>query len=282
MQLSLLYKTIVLLLLSISCSLSFADISISVTQENRPKEQNSAFPEQERINIAFFEYPPLGHLARSGHLSGIAVETVREICFQAGLNCYFRLLPVARVYRSVVSGDAQVIMTGSHPSFDACCRLAQWQYPWSAGIYSRAPESMIAETEDELKYHKMIIIRGWRSNFRYFPNLQSLSDNGLVKLSVAQDSLGAIRMLQRDRAEYMWGGDSFHWYLQKLGLEDEFNFKPLISIPLGLWVDKDRPDILQALNRGFKKMKDKGLLNASHQRLNDELMSQRLEEAVRY
>lgn len=237
---------------------------------------------KEQIDIAFFEYPPLAHLTHSGRLSGTVIETVREICHQAELNCRFRILPVARVYRSVFNGDASVIITGRHPSFDECCSLGHWQHPWSAGIYSRAPLSMIAETEKQLEYHKMIIIRGWRSPFRYFENLQNMADRGSVKLSLAQDNMSAIRMLRHDRAEYMWGGGHFEWYLKKLGLEGEFQYKPLISSPLGLWVDKNRLDILLALNKGYNRLKESNLLNASGSQLNDELMAKRFEDAAHY
>lgn len=233
------------------------------------------YADTSRVDVAFFDYPPLAHMTDEGRISGEVIETVRAICEQGGLTCRFRLLPVARVYRSVNSGDASVIITGRHPSFADCCEVGQWQFPWDAGIYSRAPLSMVPENEAQLKYNRMIVIRGWRSPFRYFKNLEQMAESGHVELARAQDNISAIRMLQHNRAEYMWGGGHFRWHLRQLGLENQFNYKPLISSPLGLWVDRNRPDILIALNRGYQQLKRAGALDDSGQQLSDALMSER-------
>lgn len=234
----------------------------------------------DKVVISFFEYPPLAHVSHSGRLSGTVIETVREICVKAQLDCELRMLPVARVYRSIANGSSSVIITGRHPSFGDCCSVADWKFPWTAGIYSKTPLELIADTEEELKYRKMIIVRGWRSPYRYFENLKTLSDQGVVKLAMAQDNSSAIRMLEHERAEYLWGGSHFSWYLEKRGLSDVFNYKPLISSPLALWVDKNRPDILLALNKGYQRLKQEGGLTSDGSQLNRFLMAERYEDAA--
>lgn len=260
--------------------LFFALNSSAVSAENSAESSSNAG--NERIVIAFFEYPPLAHLTHSGRVSGQVIETVREICIHAGLDCELRILPVARVYRSVFNGSASVIITGRHPNFGDCCKVTNWQFPWTAGIYSRQPSEMIAVTEEELKSHKMIVVRGWRSPYRYFENLEELTKDGVIKLALAQDNISAIRMLEHERAEYMWGGSHFGWYLEKSGLTGQFNYKPLISSPLALWVDKNRPDIRLALNKGYERLLEKGMLNADGSRLRDSLMKTRYEDAAQY
>ncbi len=257
----------------------FVAVSLPASAASVPTEP--ALP-GDKVVISFFEYPPLAHVSHTGRVSGTVIETVREICAKAQIDCELRMLPVARVYRSISNGTASVIITGRHPSLGNCCSDANWHFPWTAGIYSKTPVDLIADSEEELRYRKMIIIRGWLSPYRYFENLRTLSDQGVVKLAMAQDNSSAIRMLEHERAEYLWGGSHFSWYLEKRGLTGEFNYKPLISSPLALWVDKNRPDVLLALNKGYQRLKQEGGLTADGSQLNRFLMSERYEDAASY
>ncbi|WP_417594296.1 substrate-binding periplasmic protein [Oceanospirillum sp.] len=278
-------KSILVLLVGLIPLFSF--LSSEASDVNRTAKgsailQSSRIPDDESTIIAFFSYPPLAHIAPSGRLSGTVIETVREICSEAGLNCEFKILPVARVYRSVSDHTASAIITGRHPSFGDCCTTSDWQFPWSAGIYSRLPPEHMTISESELKGHRMIVIRGWESPYRYFKDLAALSESGAIKLAMAKDNHSAVRMLQHGRAEYLWGGKHFSWYFEKKGLGDVFHYTPLIQAPLAIWVDKRRPDIRQALDEGYQSLKARGALSSDGSQLKADLMKARYEEPARY
>jgi len=256
--------------------------SANNTVVNSTVVRSSDVRNDESVIISFFSYPPLAHIAQSGRLSGIVIETVREICLEAQLNCKFKMLPVARVYRSVSDHTAAAIITGRHPSFGDCCITSDWQFPWSAGIYTLFPPEHMSINESELKGHRMIIIRGWESPYRYFKDLEKLSKSGAIKLAMAKDNHSAVRMLQHGRAEYLWGGAHFSWYFKKKGLKDAFYYTPLIQAPLAIWVDKNRPDLRQALDKGYQSLKDRGALSSDGSQLRAELMQARYEDSARY
>lgn len=261
----------------------FAFISIGLLLASSPgKSESPPVAAPEKIEIAFFESPPLAHITHSGGLSGRVIETVREICHKAQLGCELKMLPVARVYRSIAQGTVPVIIAAQHPSMGDCCLASQWQYPWSAGIYSKALPEHIPETEEQLKYRKMIVIRGWQSPYAYFKNLKTLSEQGIIKLPLAQDNSSAVRMLKYDRAQYLWGGSHFNWHLEKNGIANQFNYKPLISSPLAFWVDSNRPDILLKLNRGYQLLKAEGSLTEDGSELKPEIMQQYYQDAARF
>ncbi len=240
--------------------------------------QGVAFEQQPplRVDIAMFEYPPLYHTSKSGKISGLIGETLKQICAEAALDCRFQMRPVSRAYMELERGEVQALVTVNFERFDACCLESRWQYPWRSGLYSKRPTSKVPTHIDGFAGEGLIVVQGWQSPYSYFDDLEGAERRGDVQVHRANSSLAALRMLDRDRAGYLWGGEEFQWFIQQMALEG-LHFKPLLHKLMVLWVSKESPEIAKRFDLGYQRLKEKGWLD-SNNILVEPLMTERYEE----
>lgn len=234
--------------------------------------------EQLKVNFAVFDYPPLYHSTSDGGFSGILGETFKVLCERAKLSCNFQMLPVSRAYRSLMIGNSDVLISGKHPKFQKCCGASEWSYPWTSGIYSKRPLSDIPNSKEALVGRSLIVLRGWIAPYVFEPQLNELAADGQLALFQATSNHSAIRMLESDRAEFLYGATEFQWYFKKMGLTETLNFKHIRTMPLVLWVSNRRNDILSRLNYAFRALREERLLN-DHNVLKEKALSTRYIDA---
>ncbi len=251
------------------------DVSKAAGQDTNAAHQDK---QVESVKIIGFEHPPLFHTSESGSFSGIIGETLKSLCEISQLDCKVNLYPVARAYSTFESGEGQALLTAILPRFEKCCVASDWVYHYSNGIYSSMPMESIPKEEKKLSGGSLIVITGWQSPYTTFPNLERLNEKGVVTLHKANGTISAIRMLNGDRADFLWGTESFRWYFDKLGVKKDFNYVRLNPVYIVLLVRRQHDLILQRLNRGFQLMKDRGMLNEKSV-LKEEIMKEKYQDA---
>lgn len=216
--------------------------------------------DQARVNFSVYEYPPLYHTAESGRFSGTLGETILQICQLQQLDCLPTMMPIARAYEQVIAGESDMTISATHPRFADCCSATDWSYPWSAGFFSRSAEG-VPGSEEEMKGRSMVVVRGWRSHYRFLPNFDQMVADNEIRVFYANSNYSAIQMLKSGRAELLWGSVDYLWYLDELNLSDQFHYAERLQIPIVLWVNKQRPELLEKLNQGFEQLKQTGQLD---------------------
>jgi len=171
-----------------------------------------------------------------------------------------------------------VLISGQHPKFEKCCRATQWSYPWTSGIYSKRPLSEIPVNGEGLIGKSLIILRGWIAPYIFEPNLDLMSSEDELTLFKASSNYSAIKMLQSNRAELLYGATEFRWYFDKMGLTEAINFRRIRTMPLVLWVSKERTDILARLDDAYQMLKVEGILNMNSV-LKTDILSARYQDA---
>lgn len=230
-----------------------------------------------QAELAVYEYPPLYHTSTEGQFSGTLGETIKQLCLKGGIECNTQMYPIARAYEMVISGQVDISISATHPRFNECCIATDWSYPWSAGLFSLG-DTDIPKNENDMIGRSLIIVRGWRSQYRFIPNFDQLVAEGKLRVHYTNSNYSAIQMLSKGRAELLWGSVDFLWYLDKLGLRDQIQYYERLQIPIVLWVNKSAPQVLSALNQGFEVLKDNQDLD-QHNLLRPELMQQLYQDA---
>ncbi len=267
------YKRAITLFLVLYC-IGYAGWAAEASSE--PTEIDREY--QLVVNFAVFDYPPLYHATENGGFSGILGETFKALCNRANLDCHFHMLPVSRAYKSLLVGHNQVLISGKHPKFEKCCTATQWSYPWTSGIFSKRPLAEIPTHREELIGKSLIVLRGWIAPYVFEPSLDAMASGKQVTLYKAASNYSAIRMLQSDRAQFLYGATEFRWYFDKMGLNEVINFQQIRTMPLVLWVSTERVDILRRLDYAFRALKEEGILSERNV-LTPEILSTRYVDA---
>lgn len=231
------------------------------------------------ITIGSFPFPPLLHLSEDGSFSGTMGETVKRLCAEAKLNCQFRVAPLSRTYNELRNGKIDALITLDLDQFEECCIRSQWRSPWSAGLFSFLPELDIPTDAQSMLGKSLIVVSGMRSPYGFLPKLDQWSEDKRINLSVGWDITTATKMFVRHRAEFLWGGEDFKWYINKHKPGVEYNFKPLMHKDVVVWVRKGKSESLSRLDSALQRMKQQGLLNQKVL-LNEQLMEEYYKEAV--
>lgn len=230
------------------------------------------------ITIGSFPFPPLLHLSQEGLFSGTMGETVKRLCTEAKLKCRFRVVPLSRAYNELRNGKIDALITLDLGQFDDCCLRSQWRSPWSAGLFSTLPFSEIPSDPQKMLGKNLIVVNGMRTPYSFMPDLDQWQQEKLINLSVGWDITIATKMFVRNRAEFLWGGEDFKWYINKHDSGMEYNFKPLMQKDVVVWIRKNKSKALTQLDTAFKRLEKNSLLNEKLL-LNDALMKQYYQEA---
>jgi len=236
---------------------------------------SNAYAENNSAKLAIYDYPPLYHISGDDSLSGSIGETVKEMCAIAGINCNTQFYPISRAYEAVIQGKSDITFSSIHPRFDECCLKAEWEYPWSSGLFALSHFKSIPKSEEEMIGKKIIFVNGWRSPYRFIPNLDALEKEGKLVVYRANDIPSAIKMLDRNRASLLWGSIDFLWHIKNLKMENRFHYEPRVFLPITIWVHKSKPKILKKLNDAFLKLKKNEGLEGNNL-LSNEILNNRI------
>ena len=224
------------------CSFIFAISLIGLAHaESLEQLEPTSLRKHQSINvsIAALLFPPVSHIGEQGRYSGTAVETIRRMCETSNMNCSFQILPTARAYTYIEQGLIDVLMTAKFDRFNECCTFTSWQYKMTMGLYSAQTIETIPSDEVSLLGQEIILIRQWQSPYQVFPNLNSLAEQGKIKISYSNSISSSIKMLYKGRAPLLWGVDIYTWYFKKLHIPmNKIHYKKLVELPSGMWVAK--------------------------------------------
>lgn len=223
------------------------------------------------LTIASFPFPPLFHTAHDQSFSGTMGETVKKICELGQVKCNFIILPPKRTYQYLEQGKVDALATIDLNQFKKCCVKSDWNSPWSAGFFLNERHFDAPDSEDDLLGSSLIIVKGMKSPFSFMPNLAKHENLQQIKVIRANSIWGAAKMLTLGRAPYMWGGEDFSWYLDKISPDHPYSFIGKKHYSVVVWARQEKAHLLRKLNAGFKRAQEQGLLSPKNL-LNDELM----------
>ncbi|WP_135076685.1 transporter substrate-binding domain-containing protein [Terasakiella sp. SH-1] len=239
--------------LSVILLLAFCVMNTNVKAQD-PAPDNS-------LVIASFSFPPLLHLADNGTFSGTMGETVRFICEEAKLDCTFKLVPLKRAYNDLRHGRVDGLITLDLGQFKECCFSSKWFSEWSAGLFSTHEPAKIPSTREEILGGSLIVVNGMRSPYSFLPDMDQLAKEKSIRLYKVKNISTAVKMFAVDRADFLWGGEDFKWYLQRIAPNKQYHYKPLFKKNVVLWTQKVKSLPLMRFNKAYTALKNKQALS---------------------
>lgn len=230
-----------------------------------------------KIIIGSFSFPPLLHVTEDQGFSGTLTETVYGICEEAELDCTFKLLPLKRAYNDLRNNKVDALVTLNLGQFHDCCYSSDWFSPWSAGFFSNNPDLIIPSKPEDTFNTPFIIAHGMRSPYSFIPKMDEWIDQKKIQVFKGKDIESSIRMFARNRAELLWGGEDFKWYLQKIAPDFTYSYKPLFQKNVVLWIRKDKSHLLSRFNQAYHHLKTNSDIGENGM-LSDDLMLERYKE----
>ncbi|NVK17547.1 MAG: hypothetical protein HWE30_02500 [Methylocystaceae bacterium] len=233
---------------------------------------------QDKLVIGSFSFPPLLHLTENRKFSGTLSETIYETCEQAGIECVFRLLPLKRAYNDLRKNRVDGLVTLDLAQFNDCCLSSDWHSPWSAGFFSSDPYLSIPNKAEDTFDIPFIISHGMQSPYSFIPKMDEWIEQKKINVFKGKDIESAIRMFVHKRANLLWGGEDFKWYLNKIAPGFSYDYKPLFHKNVVLWVRKEKEEILNRFNQAYRKLIKENVIGHDGI-LAPKIMRQRYEEA---
>ena len=230
------------------------------------------------VTILSFEFPPLLHTARSGEFSGTMGETVKMLCEEAGLICRFRVVPLKRAYQELRNDRGDALVTIDLGQFNKCCLASKWAAPWSAGWFSMPEHKRIPANQEELEGEAVIVVQGMKSPYSFAPKLDEMAKRQKLSMFKATDIATSVGMFIHGRAPLLWGGEDFRWYFRKIDPQAKFVYTPRMTIPVVIWMRKERSKALERLNRAYQLMIEKRMIGENGL-LEPSLMGERYQDA---
>lgn len=206
------------------------------------------------VLVSSFSFPPLLHATETGEFSGTMGETVKMLCENGDLNCHFDVVSLKRAYHEIRAGNTDALITINVGQLKDCCIPSDWSSPWSAGFFSSQGPALIPKTQEDLVGQTLIVVNGMKSPYLFAKDLDQMNANKRLVLHKAPHILSSVRMFLKNRAPLLWGGEDFKWYLNKIGANVPYDFKPKVELPVVVWVRKDKPELLKRLNQAFKNL----------------------------
>lgn len=213
-----------------------------------------AHDNDDTVRVAIYDYPPLYHRSETGKLTGSIGQTFLRLCEVAKLTCQVTFYPLSRAYEEVLTNKSHVTFSSIHPRFDDCCTQTKWEYPWNAGLFTPIGLDNPPQSEEDLIGKRLIMVNGWRSPYRFIPNLDRLEKDNQLTIFRANDIDTALRMLDRGRANILWGSVDFSWHINRLDLYNRFQYHPRVTLPITIWINKSRPHVIDALNKAYQQL----------------------------
>lgn len=218
--------------------------------------------EEPKWHITGMDYAPLVFANESSDFTGTVGETVKALCKAGELSCKFERMPLKRSMHLLANGqlDASITIITGQPR--PCCTPTDWQTPWTSGFFTNDDNMTPPETADALNGHALITVLGMKSPYSFAPDLDKMAADGRVTIFKGSSIKSSVDMFMAKRAPLLWGSADFAWHIQKHHADKKKpGFYPRLSFPMVLWVNNDRPDLLEGLNRGYRALIETGALD---------------------
>lgn len=162
---------------------------VSMAAEQRPK-----------VKVAILEFPGFAQMNEAGELVGNTVTLSRKLITEAGYEPEFQILPTARIWRGLKSGQIDIwpgVM--NKPDMDKHTLLTERDMG-SINIYLyHRPDTPVPVWPDGMRGKHVIII----TNFTYTHNMLKILTERVAKLHQSASHAGAVEMLMRGRGDYL-------------------------------------------------------------------------------
>jgi hypothetical protein len=231
------------------------------------------------VKIESFSFPPILHTSESGEFSGTMGETVKMLCEAGDMICSFDVVPLKRAYKNIKAGRTDALITIGVGQLKKCCIASDWSSPWTAGFFSATGLNEIPETPEDLPGRSLIVVLGMKSPYLFAQELDKMDEEKHLNLLKASDILSSVRMFLANRAPLLWGGEDFEWYFKKVDAEAKYYFKPVVELPVVIWINKEKPKVLARFNQAFRKINESNILNDKFL-LRPQIMEKRYLDAV--
>ncbi len=205
----------------------------------------------QNLVIGYQASPSLTNPSQKKEFSGQVADTVRSLCNQAKLNCTFYNYPLKRASLYLNTGQIDAYITIDNQQFRNCCTSSLWSTPAFFGLFSKKSIYEIPRHEKSMEGHSLITLGGsWTSRIM-MPNLDEMVKKQLIKLYQVGDATSAVAMFLNNRAEFLWGPESFTHQMNNAPVKKDFVFLPLITRPIVIWFHKRNQAALEKFDQAF-------------------------------
>lgn len=154
------------------------------------------------VQVAFMDFPGYSQLDESGQATGKAVELVRKLLNEAGYDAQVRILPAARIWLGLESGDVH-LWPGvlNKPGLDEHTLLTGRDLGQVNINLYYLPGQPAPDWPEGLRGRSVIMI----TNFTYTNALNDTVQNPELDLTLYKSNShrGAVEMLRRGRGDYL-------------------------------------------------------------------------------
>ncbi len=154
------------------------------------------------VQVAFMRFPGYSDLDESGRAVGKAVDLVGRLASEAGYDARFRILPAARIWRGLETGDVH-IWPGlqNKPGLDEHTLLTERDLGQVMINLYYIPGEPAPVWPQGLRGKSLIMI----TNFTYTTDLKKVLADPQLELTLLQSNShhGALQMLLRRRGDYL-------------------------------------------------------------------------------
>lgn len=210
----------------------------------------------EKVRLTTEAYPPFNMSGRTGEITGISTDIVRELCRRAGVDYSIELMPWVRAYNEALEhANVGVFSTTRTPEREA---LFKWVSPLTFNNWvfmAKASRNIRLASLEEAKRYR---IGGYKGD----AVAVFLQSQGFELDLVNRDDLNALK-LARERIDLWATGHLMGPYLASKqnikGLRPIFTFK---ETTMGLAFSKKTPDkLINQLNATLKSMYADGTID---------------------
>lgn len=155
-----------------------------------------------QVQVAFMRFPGYAELDESGEATGKAVDLVDRLVSEAGYEAAFRILPAARIWLGLETGDIH-IWPGvlNKPGLDEHTLLTERDLGQVRINLYYHPDQPAPAWPQGLRGKTLITI----TNFTYTSDLEKMLTDPQLDLTMLESSShrGALQMLLRKRGDFL-------------------------------------------------------------------------------
>ena len=154
------------------------------------------------VQVAFMRFPGFAELDETGRASGKAVELVDRLVSEAGYKATFRILPAARIWQGLESGDIHIWPgVRNKPGLDEHTLLTERDLGLVKINLYYLPGGVAPLWPQGVRGKSVILI----TNFTYTNELKRMLADPQLELTLLHSNShrGAVQMLLRGRGDFL-------------------------------------------------------------------------------
>lgn len=213
------------------------------------------------LQVAIMHFPGYSEVDASGEPAGHTVSLLEKLLHQAGLSYQIRILPAARIWKGLEDGSVQ-IWPGivNKPGLEAHTMLTRRNLGVVGINLYYQPGEQAPEWPQGIQGKRVILI----TNYTYTAQLmRTLNDPALnLTFHTGSSHMGAVRMLLRDRGDYLL---DYRVQVDSVAKALDIDALPHLTVaeqPMRLVVSRRTPNaggVVEALDRAYDQLSAQGV-----------------------